>query len=105
MQDEKYHKLFAVFYHMNTAEDGHQFYKEATGAHAMLIIKINGAQQPGHRNHHLKAIGHAEQHQFDGYRLARGRMSDPFFLTAAVKPVIYNDDGIAGIESNLEPSR
>lgn len=38
--------------------------------------------------HALHCEDWARKHGFDGFRICRGRFSDPFYLTAAVIPVV-----------------
>jgi len=41
--------------------------------------------------HHALAKSHALDHGLDGYRLCRGQLDAPFYMTAAVMPVTHTD--------------
>ena len=71
------HAALAVFYHHNGSG-----YVDAVGDRSVLIL--DGRER--RVTHHADAADWGRKHGFDGYRLARGRISDPFFLTAAVQP-------------------
>lgn len=84
----RYYRKIGVFYTKITAPDGHVSYSEPSSA-----IPLDGRLDD--RRLHLRALGEAERGGFDGYRVARGYLSDPFILTAAVIPVEKDENGMA----------
>lgn len=75
-----YHSCFAEFYHLRNGR-----YETGVGDRSVAII--DGRLSRTHQ--HDLAAEHARKYGFDGYRLCRGRFSDPFYLTAQVKPVAH----------------
>lgn len=73
------HTRFAQFYHLR---DGS--YVEGVGDRQVLILVGWEAEW----QHALQCEDWARKHGFDGFRICRGWLNDPFYLTAAVIPVV-----------------
>lgn len=73
------HAAFADFYTL-TDKGG---YQPACGDRSVLILDGRTRKMVQHQ----EAEHWARKHGYDGYRLARGTFSSPFYLTAAVQPV------------------
>lgn len=94
----RYIKAFAEFYR-RAHPFGHDAapkgsFIAAVGDRSILIL--DGRE--GSAKHHRAAVEWCRRHRFDGYRLCRGTITNPFYLTAAVKEV---DDtrGITPVEA------
>lgn len=76
--------MWAQFYRLRGGA-----YHEATGSDQVALF--DGRWSRAHCESEAAAI--CEQRKFDGWRLARGKFSNPFFLTAAVRPAAWIKDG------------
>lgn len=88
----RYIKAFAEFY-IRGADPTNGF-MTVCGDRSILIL--DGRE--GRAKHHHAAVEWCRRHRFDGYRLCRGEIQRPFYLTAAVKEVDQSR-GITPIEA------
>jgi hypothetical protein len=70
------HVAFAEFYNLINGS-----YQEACGDRSVLIL--DGRVSRDH--HHEICAAWAKKHSFAGYRLCRGEISNPFYITASVQ--------------------
>lgn len=74
---------FAEFYRLDKHPDGSPRYVETVGDRSVVILDGRESLY----NQKFAALQTARQRGYDGYRIARGTFTNPFYLTAAVIPV------------------
>jgi len=76
-------QIFAEFYHLYHRDDGRtSYYAEGVGDRSVIILDGRMSTY----NQHFIALQECRKRGYDGYRIARGTFSRPFYLTAAVMP-------------------
>ena len=87
---------FAEFYRLATRDDGSKHYVEGVGDRSVIILDGRMSLY----NQKFLALQEARRRGYDGYRVARGTFTQPFYLTAAVIPV----EAIVDVHLNPLPS-
>jgi hypothetical protein len=74
--------MFAEFYHLRAREDGTTYYVGGVGDRSVIILDGRMSMY----NMHFISLQECRKRGYDGYRIARGRLDNPFYMTAAVMP-------------------
>lgn len=70
--------VFAEFYHLRNGQ-----YVEGVGDRSVIILDGRWSLY----NQKFNALLECRKRGYDGFRIARGKFTNPFYLTAAVIPV------------------
>ena len=76
------HASFAEFYRLTTNPDGSARYVEGVGDRSVFILDGRMSLY----NQKFCALIECRNRGYDGYRIARGTFTNPFYITAAVIP-------------------